>query len=185
MKKSGIFSAVKKRLTRERAGFTLVELLVVVAVLGILTTIAVPYYYKTVETSKANNALGIGHMIANSNRMWNLDHEMDASGSNDWITGRLTNACNSGNCQDNSNRCNLIRCGYMAANDWDQGGNAPYWYYQCNADTGAGGGCCRRGFAACVRRVNARGIYAGWGYRFSEDGSCSELSGSTPECPAF
>lgn len=37
---------------RRRGGFTLIELLVVMTIIGVLLTIAVPRYYRTVERSK-------------------------------------------------------------------------------------------------------------------------------------
>ena len=37
---------------RQRGGFTLIELLVVMSIIGVLLTIAVPRYFRTVQHSK-------------------------------------------------------------------------------------------------------------------------------------
>ena len=44
-------------------GFTLIELLTVVVIVGILTTIALPQYRKSVEKSRAAEAMQIGRTI--------------------------------------------------------------------------------------------------------------------------
>ncbi len=172
---------------RKKKGFTLIELSVVVIILGILASIGLPYYFKTIETSKANDALAIGHMLANSNRMWYMDHNLDGTRTNDWLRGRITNTCNSGTCRTTSNSaCNLIRCNYAAKQDWNQGGNAPYLYYLCNPGSGAGGGCCRSGAAACVmRKTSASNPYRTWRYWFGDDGKCHATGTSVPACPTF
>ncbi|MEM4368678.1 MAG: prepilin-type N-terminal cleavage/methylation domain-containing protein, partial [Candidatus Anstonellales archaeon] len=71
-----------------RKGFTLMELLIVIMIVGILATIAMPLYKKTVESSKATNALSIANMIANANRMYQLDN-------NAYVSGVIDNSCNS------------------------------------------------------------------------------------------
>ena len=43
---------VSERCTRRRAGFTIIELMIVMAVITILVSIAVPYYQKTLIRSK-------------------------------------------------------------------------------------------------------------------------------------
>ena len=119
-----------------KKGFTLVELMVVVVILGALASIGMPYYFKTIETSKANDAIAIGHLLGNSNRMWNLD-----KGGANFATGQITDACNAGVCPVNppNTACNLVRCTYVARQNWQQSGDAAYLYYACNPGTGAGG----------------------------------------------
>ncbi len=44
------------RLKRARAGFTLLEVLMVVIIIGVLATLAIPQYTKTVEKARASEA---------------------------------------------------------------------------------------------------------------------------------
>ncbi|MDE2312751.1 MAG: prepilin-type N-terminal cleavage/methylation domain-containing protein, partial [Elusimicrobia bacterium] len=57
-----------------KSGFTLIELLVVVLIIGILAGIAVPYYLKAEETSKANQGAALANMVAAANRMYAVDN---------------------------------------------------------------------------------------------------------------
>lgn len=160
-------------------GFTLIELVVVVLIMGILSSLGIPYYYKTVETSKATDSVAIGHMLANSNRMYRLDRP-----STEWVSGQVTNSCNTATCATASGACRLIACGYVAQQDWS---NSAYDFYVCNG--GAGGVCCastgtEQGVACSRRKAGASSDYQGWGYRFYSSGRCENLS-TAPECPKF
>ncbi len=166
-----------------RKGFTLIELLVVVLIIGVLSSMGVPYYFKTIETSKATNALTIGHLIGNANRMWNLDKTLDTNPNNDYVSGQITDSCNTAKCLDSSDKCNLVACNYVAKQPWDQNNTSAYRYYACNPKTGAGGGCCKTGMVSCVKRRS--GKYINWGYRFTDSGGCEELSSDTPDCPSI
>jgi prepilin-type N-terminal cleavage/methylation domain-containing protein len=160
-------------------GFTLIELVVVTLIMGILTSMAVPYYFKTVETSKATDSVALGHMIANSNRMYRLDNPTNL------ISGQITNSCNSQtNCAAASGACKLLACGYVAQQDWQ---NSSYDFYVCNG--GAGGTCCSSsgteiGVSCTKRKSGAAANYAGWGYVFYSSGRCAKLS-TAPDCPKF
>ncbi len=50
----------------KKKGFTLVELLMVVIIIGILVTIAVPSYYKSIERTKAGKAKASLRTITNA-----------------------------------------------------------------------------------------------------------------------
>ncbi len=149
---------------QKKSGFTLIELMVVVLIVGILAVVAVPQYLKTVETSKATDAVGLVMMIGNANRMYKIDNGVLAAGI---ITG---------------NTHPLIANKYMADHDWGTATTGtPYYYYACNG--GAGGACCGGTAAACALRKS--GTYINWGYRVSDAGVCSELTTDTPKCPGM
>src|SRR4051794_24336707 len=102
------------RRLRSRKGFTLLELVVVILIIGILAAFAVPQYMKSLENNKADDAAALINMVATTNRMYALDH----GGS--YVSGTLTNACNNDtNCPDNTSpQCSLIACKYLAPTDW-------------------------------------------------------------------
>jgi prepilin-type N-terminal cleavage/methylation domain-containing protein len=97
-------------MAKNRRGFTLIELIVVVLIIGILASMGMPYYFKTVETSKATDAVAIGHLLGNANRMYLIDNPPPAPG----ISGQVTNGCNGVACTAASGACKLIACSYVA-----------------------------------------------------------------------
>ncbi|MDD5070162.1 MAG: prepilin-type N-terminal cleavage/methylation domain-containing protein [Candidatus Omnitrophica bacterium] len=69
-----------------RKGFTLLELLIVVIVIGVLATLAVPQFLSAVEKgriAKAKNALGI---IAKAEKMYRAENDVYLAVDNDGLT---------------------------------------------------------------------------------------------------
>jgi len=157
-----------------KKGFTLIELIVVTLIMGILASMSMPYYYKTIETSKATDAVALGHLLGSAYRMYQIDNP----GVN-LSPGDITNTCNSGSCSTgDTSGCRIVRCGYVAKQDWS---NTSYSYKVGPGDCG--------GNAACVKRTGGSGDYQSWGYNFSMAGGCSAVGGTTatptPSCPRF
>jgi type II secretion system protein G len=159
-----------------RKGFTLIELMVVVLIIGILASVGVPRYLKTVETSRASDAVAINHMLANAYRMYKIDHPSAAEN----LSGLMTDACNTTNCQPTDrSACRLVRCQYVAAQQWGTGpGGASYYVYQ------VGQASCG-GRAACTRRNGGNSPYNTWNYSFDMNGTCFASGTSVPSCPRF
>jgi prepilin-type N-terminal cleavage/methylation domain-containing protein len=145
---------------RRKSGFTLVELLVVVLILGILAFLGVPQYQRTVENSKADDAVSQVNMIAQANRMYNLNNpgQWDATPGGGMAADTI-----------------LITGNYIAGADWV---NKPYEYWSCNPATGAGGSCCAATLAACAKRQNGTGNYTNWGYTVSNAGVVNNTGNS-------
>lgn len=119
-------------------GFTLVELMVVVLILGVLAAMAIPSYVSMTETTKADNATNLTKLIGLANASYKIDHGgIGASGD-------INNACNTRAC-DAANptlACNLVGCGYLAKMNWDATGyyfraiSDASGYLSCSARTG-------------------------------------------------
>ena len=146
-----------------RKGFTLIELVVVVLIMGILASMSMPYYYKTIETAKATDSLALGQMYAAAYRMFQVDN-LNVS-----LNGTIDYNCNTGACNTSDfSGCRLIRCNYVAKQDT---ANASYTYAASNN-------------GISVRRVPTGSIYDAWGYDFNLTGGCSPQGGA-PSCPKF
>lgn len=166
-----------------RKGFTLIELMVVVIILGVLTSMGVPYYLKTVESSKAMDAVAVAHMVGVASQMIILDNQNVA-----YTGGLLTNTCNTATCPTSPTAtrtaCHLVACNYVSKQDWN---GLAYSIRACNPRTGAGGTGCTRGRTAFADRRSGR--YTSWQYYFLDTGECrhSPTAGSlrAPSCPDF
>lgn len=165
-----------------RRGFTLMELLVTVMIIGVLAAFAVPQYMKSLETTKADDAVGMAKMAATANRMYALDH------GNVFAAGLINSACNSAACSTTAtDPCNLVACKYLAAQNWDQ---KAYILTAYDGTAAAGSSCNSLTFvssakwAACATRRTGgspgtdTAPYNAWGYAVDVGGNVVIRTGS-------
>ena len=162
---------------RRSKGFTLIELLVVVLIIGILAAVAVPSYLKSVETTKADDAVALVNMIGTTNKMFALDH------SNAYVTGTFPTAANTGcgpapvppaPCFVGGNACSLVWCKYLSDQNF---GSKPYNFYACDPSLGACGASGGSNATAGAKRKS--GTYVAWGYTQNASGVITNY-GSAP-----
>lgn len=145
---------------RDKKGFTLIELLVVVLIIGILAAASVPSYLKSVEVTKADDAVALVNMIGTTNKMFALDH------SNQYVVGTfpitVNTGCGTGVCPTSgpyTNACTLVWCKYLSDQNF---GSKPYTFYACSP---TGGGCGTSGGTNATAGARRKtGTYAAWGY---------------------
>ncbi len=144
-------------------GFTLIELLVVILIVGILAAIGYPSYIRSMETSKANDAVGYLTMAGNAARMYAVDH----NGS--YVpAGTITDSCDGVQTCPQGNVCDLVYCGYMPADNYSE---KPYTITIRN--------CSPNTYCSPLASVNRLGgsspgtnasPYASWGYNIDSNG---------------
>ena len=66
--------------TSNKAGFTLVEIMIVVAIIGLLAAIAIPNFVRARKTSQTNACINNLRQIDGAKQQWALEHRF--SGSN-------------------------------------------------------------------------------------------------------
>lgn len=94
MKKQGFAPPpVKPRSLERRAGFTLVELIVVVIILGILGTIAIPAFQVTNEKSLSKEAIANLKLISAGEKIFRMENNTyyPSSGSESNVTNIFNN----------------------------------------------------------------------------------------------
>src|SRR2546425_10329927 len=72
-------SMMSKFVKRVRRGFTLVEIMIVVLIIGILLAIAVPNFIKARETSRSKSCVANLKQIEAAKEQWAMDNKQGAS----------------------------------------------------------------------------------------------------------
>jgi len=159
---------------RRDSGFTLIELLVVVLIIGILAAVSVPSYLKSVETTKADDAVALVNMIGTTNKMFALDH------GNAYVTGTFPTAADTGcgaaacpSVAPFTSACTLVWCKYLSDQNF---GSKPFFFYACDPAAGACGASGGSNATAGAKRK--AGTYAAWGYAQSGSGVITNYGGA-------
>jgi prepilin-type N-terminal cleavage/methylation domain-containing protein len=70
-----------KTKTSRRGGFTLVEIMIVVAIIGLLAAIAIPNFIKARTTSQANACINNLRQMDGAGQEWALEYKQPSGGS--------------------------------------------------------------------------------------------------------
>ncbi len=155
-------------------GFTLIELLVVILIVGILAAIGYPSYIRSMETSKANDAVGYLTMAGNADRMYAVDHNGIYVAA-----GQITDSCDNGATCPQNNACDLVYCGYMPADNYSE---KPYSItINAYAPPPSALVTVQRctGSSPCTNSSP----YTGWGYNIDANGNVTPFGNQTPPPP--
>ena len=67
--------------TEKKSGFTLVEIMIVVAIIGLLAAIAIPNFVKARTTSQANACINNLRQIDGAKQQWALENKKSSAAS--------------------------------------------------------------------------------------------------------
>jgi len=180
-----------------RRGYTLMELVIAILIVGILASFAVPQYLRTIEGGKYDDAVALVNQIGMTNRMFALDH------SGVYVAGQFLGnscGCTSTTCSNYAvpaspgpfgTPCALVCCNYLGDQDWSA---KPYDFYACDPASNGGGGPCATptnpvsGATRVTSGANGTNIspYKTWGVYMNTTGTISNVTGATnPPNPTY
>ncbi|MFC1521478.1 type II secretion system protein [Elusimicrobiota bacterium] len=168
-------------------GFTLVEILIVMVIFGILLGIAIPKYQKTIESSKADQAIALLQLAYTANKMYMVSN--CPVGQDCFCNGPVTTVAScAAECTvaDATDACLLVSSGYV-----EDLNNPPKPYYFTGAVGTPSTGCSDEHHVAQAKRredcddiedfegscpKTAHDDYKSWGYFICADGSVNILT---------
>jgi len=83
--------------TKQSSAFTLVEIMIVVAIIGLLAAIAIPNFVKARENAQLNSILNNLRIIEGAKDQWALEMKKGTGDTPDWSTNGLAGYIKGGN----------------------------------------------------------------------------------------
>ncbi len=172
-------------MTGREGGFTLVEMLIVVVLLGIVAAFAIPQFMAAGERAKADDAVVMLRAIGSGNISRSIDN------NNAFLTGTIIEDCNDDDCGGPSacsGVCCLAACRYIPREMWP---DKPYTFEAANGAAAASSTCGAvsgldksRQWVACAKRKSGARPgtnvvpYVNWGYAVDVNGEMGAAGGA-------